>query len=252
MMGRVWTLPARLTATASAGTATIASCGPKARSTRSAVFGENLTLRRRVEARVGESSFRIHDEVENTGPPDHPHAPVPLQRRLPDRGRRSAAAGAGPRRPHRHRARRRLPHARGSDRRLHGALLRARRDHRARRDRAGRDRQPPHRDGGLPAVQQAPAAAPDDLADAGRGSVCGGHRGEREPRRRPLGCPRAGRADRAGSWRAAEVRPRDGRPGRRRGACRRLGSTGCGQLEAARSRRESTPWRSGSPARSPW
>ena len=32
-----------------------------------AVFGENLTLRRRVEAKVGESWFRIHDEVENTG-----------------------------------------------------------------------------------------------------------------------------------------------------------------------------------------
>jgi Domain of unknown function (DUF4432) len=33
----------------------------------SAVFGEQLLLRRRVEARVGESRFMIHDEVENTG-----------------------------------------------------------------------------------------------------------------------------------------------------------------------------------------
>ena len=33
----------------------------------SAVFGENLVLRRRVEARVGESRFAIHDVVENVG-----------------------------------------------------------------------------------------------------------------------------------------------------------------------------------------
>jgi hypothetical protein len=34
----------------------------------SAVFGEQLVLRRRIEARVGESRFTIHDEVENAGP----------------------------------------------------------------------------------------------------------------------------------------------------------------------------------------
>jgi len=33
----------------------------------SAIFGEHLALRRRVEARVGESRFTIHDEVENVG-----------------------------------------------------------------------------------------------------------------------------------------------------------------------------------------
>ena len=33
----------------------------------SAVFGEHLVLRRRIEARVGESRFTIHDEVENGG-----------------------------------------------------------------------------------------------------------------------------------------------------------------------------------------
>jgi len=33
----------------------------------SAVFGEHLVLRRRIEARVGESRFTIHDEVENAG-----------------------------------------------------------------------------------------------------------------------------------------------------------------------------------------
>ncbi len=33
----------------------------------SEVFGEKMTLHRRIEARVGESSFRIHDEVTNVG-----------------------------------------------------------------------------------------------------------------------------------------------------------------------------------------
>ncbi len=33
----------------------------------SAVFGESLVLRRRVETRVGESRFTIHDDVENVG-----------------------------------------------------------------------------------------------------------------------------------------------------------------------------------------
>jgi len=37
----------------------------------SMVFGEHLVLRRRIEARVGERSFTIHDEVENVG-----HTPV--------------------------------------------------------------------------------------------------------------------------------------------------------------------------------
>jgi hypothetical protein len=39
----------------------------------SAVFGEHLLLRRRVEARVGESRFTIHDQVENVGHTDVPH-----------------------------------------------------------------------------------------------------------------------------------------------------------------------------------
>ncbi len=39
----------------------------------SAVFGEHLLLRRRVEARVGESRFTIHDEVVNVGHTDVPH-----------------------------------------------------------------------------------------------------------------------------------------------------------------------------------
>src|SRR5918997_2271487 len=38
-----------------------------------AVFGENLVLRRRVEARVGESRLTVHDEVENAGFALTPH-----------------------------------------------------------------------------------------------------------------------------------------------------------------------------------
>lgn len=37
------------------------------------VFGEQLVLRRRIEARVGESRLTIHDEVENTGWDRTPH-----------------------------------------------------------------------------------------------------------------------------------------------------------------------------------
>ena len=36
-------------------------------------FGEHLLLRRRIEAKVGESSFTIHDEVENVGWDPTPH-----------------------------------------------------------------------------------------------------------------------------------------------------------------------------------
>lgn len=38
-----------------------------------ALFGEQLLLRRRIEARVGESRFRIHDVVENIGHDPTPH-----------------------------------------------------------------------------------------------------------------------------------------------------------------------------------
>src|SRR2546421_550630 len=38
-----------------------------------ALFGEQLLLRRRIEARVGESRLQIHDEVENLGHDPTPH-----------------------------------------------------------------------------------------------------------------------------------------------------------------------------------
>jgi Domain of unknown function (DUF4432) len=67
MMGRVWTLPARLTGYGERWVGDDCVLWAEGVVHQAAVFGENLTLRRRVEAKVGESSFRIHDEVENTG-----------------------------------------------------------------------------------------------------------------------------------------------------------------------------------------
>ena len=96
MMGRVWTLPARLTGYGERWDGDECTLWAEGEVHQVAVFKENLTLRRRIEARVGESSFRIHDEVENTGfHRDQPHAPLPLQRRLPDRRRGLRAAGPG-------------------------------------------------------------------------------------------------------------------------------------------------------------
>jgi hypothetical protein len=67
MMGRVWTLPARLTGYGERWEGDDCVLWAEGEVHQAAVFGENLTLRRRVEARIGESWFRIHDEVENTG-----------------------------------------------------------------------------------------------------------------------------------------------------------------------------------------
>jgi hypothetical protein len=67
MMGRVWSLPARLTGYGERWDGDDCVLWAEGEVHQAAVFGENLTLRRRVEASVGESSFRIHDEVENTG-----------------------------------------------------------------------------------------------------------------------------------------------------------------------------------------
>ncbi len=67
MMGRVWTLPARLTGYGERWEGDDCILWAEGEVHQTAVFAENLTLRRRVESKVGESSFRIHDEVENTG-----------------------------------------------------------------------------------------------------------------------------------------------------------------------------------------
>lgn len=67
MMGRVWTLPARLTGYGERWDGDDCVLWAEGVVQQVAVFGENITLRRRIEATVGESAFRIHDEVENTG-----------------------------------------------------------------------------------------------------------------------------------------------------------------------------------------
>lgn len=67
MMGRIWTLPARLTGYGERWDGDECVLWAEGVVQQAAVFGENLTLRRRIEASVGGSSFRIHDEVENTG-----------------------------------------------------------------------------------------------------------------------------------------------------------------------------------------
>jgi Domain of unknown function (DUF4432) len=67
LMGRVWTLPARLTGYGERWDGDDLVLWAEGEVQQAAVFAENITLRRRIEAKVGESSFRLHDEVENTG-----------------------------------------------------------------------------------------------------------------------------------------------------------------------------------------
>lgn len=67
MMGRLWTLPARLTGYGERWDGDECLLWAEGTVQQAAVFGENITLRRRIEAKVGESWLRIHDEVENTG-----------------------------------------------------------------------------------------------------------------------------------------------------------------------------------------
>lgn len=66
-MGRVWTLPARLTGYGERWDGDECVLWAEGEVHQVAVFAENLTLRRRIEAKVGESSFRISDVVTNTG-----------------------------------------------------------------------------------------------------------------------------------------------------------------------------------------
>jgi len=67
LMGRVWTLPARLIGYGESWAGDECVLWAEGEVQQVAVYGENLTLRRRIEARVGGSSFRINDVVTNTG-----------------------------------------------------------------------------------------------------------------------------------------------------------------------------------------
>jgi hypothetical protein len=65
--GRVGGLPARLVGYGERWEGDECILWAEGEVLQSAIFGEHLVLRRRIEARVGESHFTIHDEVENVG-----------------------------------------------------------------------------------------------------------------------------------------------------------------------------------------
>ncbi len=65
--GRLGGLPARLTGYGERWDGDACVLWAEGEVLQSEIFGEHLSLRRRVEARVGESRFTIHDVVENVG-----------------------------------------------------------------------------------------------------------------------------------------------------------------------------------------
>ena len=71
--GRVSNLPARLLGYGERWDGDECVLWAEGEVRQAAVFGENLVLRRCVEAKVGESRFEIHDEVENAGFDPTPH-----------------------------------------------------------------------------------------------------------------------------------------------------------------------------------
>ena len=71
--GRVSYLPARLTGYGERWEGDDCTLWATGEITQAAVFGEQLLLRRRIEARLGGLSLRIHDEVENIGYTTTPH-----------------------------------------------------------------------------------------------------------------------------------------------------------------------------------
>ncbi len=71
--GRVSNLPARLTGYGERWEGDECVLWAEGEVLQAAVFGEHLLLRRRIEARVGESRLKVHDEVENVGYDRTPH-----------------------------------------------------------------------------------------------------------------------------------------------------------------------------------
>ena len=65
--GRIGGLPARLVGYGERWDGDECTLWAEGEVLQSAVFGEHLLLRRRIEARVGDSHFTIHDQVENVG-----------------------------------------------------------------------------------------------------------------------------------------------------------------------------------------
>jgi hypothetical protein len=71
--GRISNRPARLTGYGERWDGDDCVLWAEGETLQAAVFGEQLLLRRRIEARVGESRLTIHDEVENVGFDRTPH-----------------------------------------------------------------------------------------------------------------------------------------------------------------------------------
>jgi Domain of unknown function (DUF4432) len=71
--GRVSNRPARLAGYGTRWDGDEAILWAEGEVVQASMFGENLALRRRIEARVGESRLHVHDEVENRGWNPTPH-----------------------------------------------------------------------------------------------------------------------------------------------------------------------------------
>jgi len=71
--GRVGGLPARLVGYGERWNGDECLLWAEGEVLQSAIFGEHLVLRRRIEAKVGESRFTIHDHVENVGHSETSH-----------------------------------------------------------------------------------------------------------------------------------------------------------------------------------
>ncbi|MCC6314906.1 MAG: aldose 1-epimerase family protein [Thermomicrobiales bacterium] len=71
--GRISYTPARLTGYGERWEGDQCTLYATGEMTQARVFGEQFVLRRRIEARLGESHLRIHDEVENIGNAPTPH-----------------------------------------------------------------------------------------------------------------------------------------------------------------------------------
>ncbi|HET9662216.1 MAG TPA: aldose 1-epimerase family protein [Thermomicrobiales bacterium] len=71
--GRVSNRPARLNGYGTRWEGDEAILWAEGEVTQASVFGENLLLRRRIEARIGDASLKVHDEVINAGWDPTPH-----------------------------------------------------------------------------------------------------------------------------------------------------------------------------------
>ena len=157
-----------------------------------AVFGEQLLLRRRIEARVGESRLLIHDEVVNIGhdPPRTCFSTTSTSAGPSSTRGRSCSC------PRRRSSRAATTRSRATHARRAGAASSKQVfEHEVAAEADGTvpvgDRQPPARAWRLRGLPPRPAPAPLRLAHARRGHVRGRHRAEHEPHRRPARRARA-------------------------------------------------------------